>query len=66
MGPDGMIDERSGGEISHKHFIFLWWAQSRAAKYPPSLSAEGGMKRSPLKASVEDRDVKALSNNATN
>lgn len=32
MGSDGMIDERSPEEISHRHFIFLWWAWRHGAK----------------------------------
>ena len=31
MGSDGMIDER---KISHRHFIFFWWAERHKAKRP--------------------------------
>lgn len=35
MGSDGMIDERSPEEISHRHFIFLWHARRHGAKSSP-------------------------------
>lgn len=48
MGSDGMIDERSLEEISHRHFIFLWWAWRQRAKcwlppHPTPHSSASGM-----------------------